>query len=137
MRRHRYLSRQPGSGTRLLLDSELKRRRIDPKQIEGYTHEVNDHMAVAESVANLVADVGMGLLAPARAMRLDFIPVRYERYDLVVPEESYGSDFLQPFWSVLRSREFRDAVDHLGGFDTSQIGEVVARWRPRGKPSAT
>lgn len=131
-----FVNRQPGSGTRLLLDSELKRLGIDPSQIEGYEHEVSDHMAVAESVANQTADVGMGTLPPARAMGLDFILVRYERYDLVVPEESYSSDFLQPLWSVLRSREFRDAVDHLGGYDTSQTGEVVARWRPRREAAA-
>jgi len=125
-----FVNRQPGSGTRLLLDSELRARGIDPKAIEGYDHEVNDHMAVAEAVANLTADVGMGTLPPARAIGLDFILVRYERYDLVVPEESYKSEFLQPLWKVVRSLEYRACIDDLGGYDTSQTGEIVARWRP-------
>lgn len=124
------VNRQSGSGTRLLLDYELKRRNIDPSTIAGYDHEVNDHVAVAECVANMSADVGMGTLPAARALGLEFIPVRHERYDLVMSEEHYESDLLKPLLRVLRSDAFREAVDHLGGYNTSQTGDLLARLDP-------
>jgi molybdate-binding protein/DNA-binding transcriptional regulator YhcF (GntR family) len=124
------VNRQPGSGTRLLLDYELSRRKIDPATIAGYDHEVTDHVAVAECVANMTADVGMGTLPAARALGLEFLPVRHERYDLVMPEEHYESELLKPLLRVLRSDAFREAVDHLGGYDTSQTGDLVARLGP-------
>jgi molybdate-binding protein/DNA-binding transcriptional regulator YhcF (GntR family) len=124
------VNRQQGSGTRLLLDYELKRRKIDPSRLAGYDHEVNDHVAVAECVANMSADVGMGTLPAARALGLEFIPVRSERYDLVMFDESYESEMLKPLLRVLRSDAFREAVDHLGGYDTSQTGDLVARLDP-------
>lgn len=124
------VNRQQGSGTRLLLDYELKRRKIEPARLAGYDHEVNDHVAVAECVANMSADVGMGTLPAARALGLEFIPVRSERYDLVIPEANYESELLKPLLRVLRSDAFREAVEHLGGYDTAQTGDVVVRLDP-------
>ena len=67
----------------------------------------------------------MGILAAARALDLGFIPLIRERYDLVIPKEHFESDFLSPLIDVIRSEEFRKAVESLGGYSTEAIGEVL------------
>lgn len=128
------VNRQSGSGTRLILDYELKQRNITPSQVKGYDHEVNDHFSVAECVANRDADIGIGTLTAARALGLKFIPIRHERYDLVIPYEWYRSELLTSFLTILHSDQYRDAINHLGGYDTSQTGDVVARLFPVQQP---
>ena len=122
----RYVNRQRGSGTRVLLDYMLKRGGIRPKRIGGYEREEYTHLAVAAAVSGGRADVGLGILSAARAMGLDFVTLLTEQYDLVIPTEFYESDLLQPLLSIVRSEEFRQKVEALGGYDTSKMGEVVA-----------
>ena len=71
----RYVNRQRGAGTRVLLDHELARRGVDPAAISGYAREEHTHLAVAAAVAAGRADTGLGILAAARAFGLDFVPV--------------------------------------------------------------
>src|SRR6476469_4127595 len=80
----RYVNRQRGAGTRVLLDHELRRRGIAPDAIAGYAREEHTHLAVAAAVAAGRADAGLGVLAAARAFGLGFVPVRSEPYDLVM-----------------------------------------------------
>ncbi len=121
-----FVNRQRGAGTRVLLDYELKRRGINPRQIKGYERMEYTHLAVAATVKSGAADCGLGILAAARALGLDFIPLFRERYDLVIPREYYESDLLAPLLEVIRSDRFREAVEALGGYDTSIMGEVIA-----------
>ncbi|MBV5342940.1 molybdopterin biosynthesis protein, partial [bacterium] len=69
----RYVNRQRGAGTRMLLDYELKKKAIKPEEINGYDLEVTTHMAVAALVGSDGADAGLGILAAAKSMKLDFI----------------------------------------------------------------
>jgi putative molybdopterin biosynthesis protein len=121
----RFVNRQRGSGTRVLLDYELKQRSMDPAAIAGYEREEFTHMAVAAAVMSGAADVGLGILGAARALELDFVPLLRERYDLVVPREHYDSPLLQPLLQVIRSGEFRDAVEALGGYGVEDMGRVM------------
>lgn len=120
-----FVNRQKGAGTRVLLDYRLKQMGVDPLQINGYTREEFTHLMVAASVAGGTADTGLGILAAARALRLDFVPLLKERYDLVVPREHYESELLRPLLEIVRGPDFRRQVEALGGYDTSQMGEVV------------
>ena len=122
-----FINRQRGSGTRMLLDYKLNGLGISTDRIDGYGREEYTHLAVAAAVAGGTADVGLGILSAARAMELDFVPLLTEQYDLVIPSEHYESDLLQPLLSLIRTGEFRSEVDELGGYDTSTMGEVVAR----------
>lgn len=122
----RFVNRQRGSGTRVLLDYMLRRQGIAPERIRGYQREEYTHLAVAAAVAGGSADVGLGILSAARAMGLDFVPLLSEQYDLVIPRESYESELLQPLLAVIRGDEFRREVEALGGYDTSTMGQVVA-----------
>ena len=121
-----FINRQRGSGTRMLLDYKLRELGIAPDQVKGYERDEYTHLAVAAAVAGGRADVGLGILSAANAMGLDFAPLLSERYDLVIPAEHYESDVLQPVLEIIRGDEFRRAVDALGGYDTSTMGEVVA-----------
>ena len=122
----KYVNRQRGSGTRVLLDHMLKRGGIHSQGISGYEREEYTHLAVANAVAAGKADVGLGILSAARAMEMDFVPLLKERYDLVIPVELYEGELLAPLLTIIRSDGFKAQVEALGGYDTSGTGEIVA-----------
>ena len=121
-----FINRQRGSGTRMLLDYKLKELGIAPDDVTGYEREDYTHLAIAAAVGGGRADVGLGILSAANAMGMDFVPLLSEQYDLIIPKEFYESDLLQPVLSIIRSDQFRQEVDALGGYETSAMGEVVA-----------
>lgn len=126
-----FINRQRGAGTRVLLDFELAKLGIARRQIKGYERQEYTHLAVAAAVQSGTADCGLGILAAARALRLDFVPLFNEEYDLVIPREHYESELLAPLLQVIRSPEFAATVEALGGYDTAGIGEVIADLGPR------
>jgi putative molybdopterin biosynthesis protein len=121
----RYVNRQRGAGTRVLLDFELGRAGIDPAAIVGYAREEPTHLAVAAAIASGRADCGMGVLAAARAFGLGFVPIAEEPYDLVLERETLGDPLLVPLWELLETVGFRSAVEELGGYDTSEMGRRI------------
>jgi putative molybdopterin biosynthesis protein len=121
----RFTNRQRGSGTRILLDYQLAQLQISPAAVQGYDQEEYTHMAVAVNVLSGAADAGLGIMAAARALGLDFIPVVQERYDLVVPETTFAQPRFQKLLAIIRSREFKTAVAKLGGYDTRETGLVL------------
>jgi putative molybdopterin biosynthesis protein len=123
--RVRYVNRQRGAGTRVLLDHELARRSLDAAGVLGYEREEPTHLAVAAAVAADRADAGLGVLAAARAFDLGFVPVAREPYDLVLERELVESELLLPLWSLLESAEFRSQVEALGGYDTAEMGRRI------------
>ncbi|MDA8218820.1 MAG: molybdopterin biosynthesis protein [Dehalococcoidales bacterium] len=127
-----FVNRQREAGTRVLLDYKLKQRGLDPGRVTGYERVEYTHLAVAAAVAGGTADVGLGVLAAARALGLDSIPVAKERYDLVIPREYYESEAMQALLKVVRGDEFKRAVEALGGYDVSQTGQVMAEIGPTG-----
>ncbi len=122
----RFVNRQRGAGTRVLLDFKLRELGIPAESISGYDREEYTHLAVAAAVQAGRADVGLGILPAARAMGLDFIPLFEERYDLVIPTEFYESDLLAPMLDMIRSPEFQSDVQALGGYNVSQMGTLKA-----------
>lgn len=123
--RVRYVNRQRGAGTRVLLDYLLNKQGIDPESIHGYDREAATHMAVAAAVQGDSADAGMGILSAARAMKLDFIPVGDEEYDFAIRQKDLQLPHIQQFIEALRSREFAERIAELGGYTTEHCGEVI------------
>lgn len=121
----RFVNRQKGSGTRILLDYHLKQQALDPEQIVGYQHEEFTHMSVGAAVFSGVATAGMGILAAARALKLEFVPLFKERYDLVVPRRHWESPLLDPLRRSLEDPAFRETVAALGGYDVSDMGREM------------
>ena len=121
-----FINRQRGSGTRVLLDYLFRQAGLDSRDLPGYGIEVDTHTAVAAAVASGQADAGLGILAAARAFDLGFVPLRDERYDLVIPRAVRDLPQVQALESVLASPEFKASVEELGGYDTSCTGAVAA-----------
>jgi putative molybdopterin biosynthesis protein len=82
-------------------------------------------MAVASTVASGMADVGMGILPAARALGLDFIPIARERYDLFFPLIYFEDEKIQRVIETIRSKEFKEEVLRMGGYDVSGTGEEI------------
>ncbi len=120
-----FINRQRGSGTRVLLDYELKKRGILPAKVHGYRDEEYTHMNVAAAVLSGRADCALGVRAAAVALGLEFIPVGVEQYDLVVPAIYAGDERMLALLDVVRSEGFREAVASLGGYDTGRSGEIL------------
>jgi putative molybdopterin biosynthesis protein len=120
------VNRDPGSGSRTLLDAWLCAAGILPSQVRGYAREVPTQLAVGEAVGSGTVDVGPGILAVARMLGLDFVPLQRERYDLVIPLEFLNTPAVQALLEVAVSPPFRGELEALGGYDTSQTGTVVA-----------
>jgi putative molybdopterin biosynthesis protein len=121
----RYVNRQRGAGTRVLLDHELGRRGIDPAAVGGYSREEHTHLGVAAAVAAGRADTGLGIRAAARAFGLDFVPVAREPYDLVLRATAVEQDLLAPLWALLEQPDFRTEVEGLGGYSCAETGRRI------------
>ena len=118
----RLVNRQPGSGSRALLDRALIKAGIPASAITGYDREEWGHLAVAAAVASGGANVGIGVKAAAVAMGLDFVPLEEERYDLVIPQHFLTHEPVQALLDLLRRPVLRRRVESLGGYDTSNMG---------------
>nr|WP_321468672.1 molybdopterin biosynthesis protein [uncultured Desulfobulbus sp.] len=122
----RFINRQAGSGTRVLLDYELNRLDLDPDDIEGYAEDEYTHMAVAVAVLSNKVDVGLGIKSAAKALGLDFIPLVEERYDLLIPGAVFDTPMIQAVLKVIAQPEFKKTVEGLGGYSTRATGTFVS-----------
>lgn len=123
--RVRYVNRQRGAGTRVLLDFELQKRGILSEQIAGYEREETTHLGVAAVVASDTADCGLGVRNAATALNLDFIPVAWERYDLVIPSVHWENPGIQHLVDVLRDAEFQQVLGSQPGYDARETGRII------------
>jgi putative molybdopterin biosynthesis protein len=121
-----FVNRQRGSGTRILLDYHLDQLSISQADVEGYQREEYTHLMVAASVASGRADTGLAIRAAAEALKLDFIPLYKERYDLVIPAAYIDDPKMTPLLQTLEDEEFKSAVDAMPGYDTKPMGETIA-----------
>jgi len=123
--RARFINRQPGSGTRLLVDVLLEKAGIRTVQINGYANEEFTHLAVAAMVASGAADAGFGIEAAARQFALGFVPVVTEQYWLAVNTGTVSPSQLQTLSGVLRSDGFHRRIQSLAGYDSCAAGAGV------------
>jgi putative molybdopterin biosynthesis protein len=125
-----FINRQPGSGTRILLDFRLNALQIPQDQICGYQNEEYTHMAVAVAVLSGTVDVGLGIYAAALALGLDFIPVVTEQYDLIIPEHHFESENVQKLLEIINSNPFKSRIEAMGGYSTKQTGNLLYESSP-------
>ncbi len=125
-RRHlRYVNRQKGAGTRLLLDHLLRQSGFSPDDLHGYSREEYTHTGVAAQIAAGSADAGLGILSAARIASLDFLPVAQECYDFLVDETAWDTPAVRRFLAVIRSVAFRERLDRMGGYHLVQPGRIL------------
>ncbi len=121
----RYINRQKGSGTRVLIDSFLNKTGIDSSNIKGYETEVSTHLDVGLRILRGEADAGAGIRATAHLLGLDFIPLKEERFDLLIPRDYFFMDEVQRLIEILNSGQFRSESARFGGYDTRDSGKVI------------
>jgi len=121
----RFINRQRGAGTRILLDEHLKQAGISVDQVKGYSQEEYTHMAIAVNVLSGAADCGMGIYAACKALDLDFVPLARERYDLIIPEVHQEDPKIQTLLQLIRSGDFQAKVRDLGGYETYLTGQIM------------
>jgi putative molybdopterin biosynthesis protein len=82
-------------------------------------------MDIALEVFSGAADVGIGILAAARMLDLDFVPLAKERFDLVIPAENYATGAIKALREVLNSEEFKERIAQMGGYEIRDTGKIV------------
>jgi putative molybdopterin biosynthesis protein len=122
----RIANREQGSGAREALDEGLARLGLKADRIAGYRNEFGGHLEVAAAVASGQADAGVTIRVAAEAYGLDFVPLRVERYDLVIPRHEMDSAPVVAMLDALNSRRFAREISQLCGYDSDQMGQVVA-----------
>ena len=118
----RFINRQKGSGTRILLDHLLSLKGIPPESIAGYDRELTTHLAVALAVKTGEADAGLGVFSAAKAFSLSFVPVAREPYELVFHAGTWEDPRVKALASAVTSPSFREGLEALGGYDVSMNG---------------
>jgi len=121
----RIINRPLGTGTRLLLDMELKKAGINGDKIHGYHNEVNRHLDIGLEILAGRADAGPGIRAVADVLDIGFIPLRWERYDLMVSKERFFDEGVQLFLGLLHQNEFRNLVNENSGYDLNLSGKML------------
>lgn len=124
----RYVNRQRGSGTRILMDHLCRKAGMDTAAIYGYDREEFTHTSVAAQIASGSADAGMGIYSAARLYGLDFLPVCTEQYDLLIPDGAFETPMVQRLLEVLRGGAFRLRLEKLGGYRLDAPGTVRERF---------
>lgn len=121
----RYVNRQKGSGTRVLMDYLCQEHHVDPDHIYGYEREELTHTSVAAQIANGSADAGMGIYSAAKLYDLEFLPICIEEYDLIIPDHAWGTSVVQQLITTLKSPAFKEKMLSMGGYTVDQPGEII------------
>ncbi len=121
----KIVNRPLGTGTRLLLDRQFKKAGIEGEKIDGYSSEVHRHLDVGLEILAGRADAGPGIGAVAGLLNIGFIPLRWERFDLMILKDRFFDEGIQRFLSLLREPQFRQIAEALDGYDISMSGKMV------------
>jgi molybdate-binding protein/DNA-binding XRE family transcriptional regulator len=121
----RFVNREPGSGSRALLDQLLNKAGLDTSKVHGYDRVAFGHLAAAYCVLSGDADVCLATRSAAQAFGLDFLPLRSERYDLVMQKNTADLPAAKAFLDVLQRATLRRKLEVLAGYDTSETGTLV------------
>ena len=126
----RFVNRQAGSGTRLLMDHLLQEAGLAPEAVDGYfTRSEETHVAVAAAVAAGAADIGLGIEAAARDFGLDFMPLVDEDYYLVCLKGALETTAVSALRATLASPAWAQALQSLPGYGIQRPGEVLSLTR--------
>ncbi|MDH5540825.1 MAG: helix-turn-helix transcriptional regulator [Rhizobacter sp.] len=122
----RFVNRQRGTGSRVVLEELLAAAHLDPARIAGFGRTEPSHQAVAQAVAGGSADAAFGIEAAARAKGLDFVPLVREQYFLVVLASSLAHPQVQTLLQALRDPEWSGQLAGIAGYRTERSGEVLS-----------
>ncbi|MBQ9662045.1 MAG: molybdopterin biosynthesis protein [Oscillospiraceae bacterium] len=121
----RYVNRQKGSGTRVLMDYLCAKHNVPAEKIYGYEREEMTHNAVAVQIASDSADAGMGIYSTAKLYDLDFLPICVEEYDLLIPGDAWHNAAVRQLIATLQSPAFAARINAMGGYTLDHPGEII------------
>jgi putative molybdopterin biosynthesis protein len=121
----RIVNRSLNTGTRLLLDYEISRCDIKADAIDGYRVEVARHLDAGLAVLSGTADAAPAIRPVAAMLGLDFLPLRWERFDLLIARESFFDPVIQRFVNLLHDPIFKQVAAEFVGYDLSVSGKMV------------
>lgn len=121
----RIVNRSLGTGTRLLFDLELKKAGIRGEKIAGYVNEVSRHLDVGLEILSGRADAGPGIQAVANLLDLDFMPLRWERFDLLMTKDHFFDQEIQQLLGLLHDEEFHSMAGDMPGYAIDMVGKMV------------
>ncbi len=121
----KLMNRETGAGSRLLLDSTLRRLGFKASDVKGYDQIAYGHIPAAWHVHSGHADYCVATRAAARVFGLGFLPLISERFDLVIPKQHEGLAVTQILLDTLNRAAFQRELEMLGGYDTSQTGKLL------------
>ena len=121
----RFINRQAGSGTRLLLDHHLGKAGISPERISGYGEEVFTHIEIGLAVLSGVADTGIATAAVSSLLGLDFVPITRERFDMILDQSVFFQKGIQALMETLTGESFKTRVENLGNYDFRSSGKIL------------
>lgn len=119
------VNRPLGTSTRILFDRELQKAGLQPSKIAGYGHEVPRHLDIGMEILSGRADVGLSIRPVASLLNLDFISMKWERFDLLIPKDYFFDKGVQLFLGMLHEPEFRALADDLPGYDLELVGKML------------
>ncbi len=117
------VNREKGAGSRALLDSHLKRLKIEPRQVKGYDTVAPGHLAAAWQVYSGSADACIATRAASRLFGLGFVPLVSERYDLAIRRQHLDLPGIVALLDTLNRSSYRRELESLGGYDAKAAGE--------------
>lgn len=121
----RFLNRQPGSGTRLLLDNLLMEYNIPTHKINGYENQVNTHWEIGLNILAGHADCGIGIKGVARQLGLGFIPITKERFDVIINKAYFFNQEVQSMIDIMKTSGFKKRAVNFGGYDVTNTGSIL------------
>lgn len=121
----KFINRQNGAGTRVLLDHRLQGLGIPVSNIAGYEKEVFTHFEVGFSVLSREADVGIATNAASKLLGLDFVPITRESFDMIMDKSVFFEKGIQALIEILISRDFQTRVSGLGSYDFNKSGKIL------------
>jgi len=124
-KRARYINRNEGTGTRTLLDYCMRQGGLSEKDIVGFDDAVNSHLEVALKIFFDDADAGLAIEYVTHLLPLDFIPVREERFDLIVPRTLWPTHLIQNFITYIEPAKIRGLIRKMPGYDVRDTGTII------------
>jgi excisionase family DNA binding protein len=121
----RFVNRNPGSGTRYLLDYLLGQAGLQGGEISGYERECTTHLETGLEILRNSADAGIGIEYAARLLKLDFIPLVEERFDLVVLKESFNAHPTRDFFAFIEPERLTLKSESFPGYDFRSTGSKI------------
>ncbi len=121
---HSIIPRQPDAGSRLLFEQLLEDNDIDPETLALIGPAARSETDVAMAVADGKAEAGFAIEAVARQLRLDFVPLADERYDLAIWRRDFFEEPMQRLIAFARGSALAERAGELGGYDVSNLGTV-------------